>query len=221
MGRKIKIRVFKFTNCNDCQAEILKQKEKFSELKNTLDFKFEPEKIEKAEIAFVQGSISKEQEIKKLEKIRKNSRYLIALGSCSLFGSAISRITGKKIIAFTPVVKYVKVDYALRGCPIIGSEFFEVIKNFIAGKIKRDPEIPVCRECKARHLQCLIKNGKFCAGPITYAGCKAICLKNNAPCIGCRGIMRDANLKSWVKKMRENGFEKEALKILEIFNRKP
>jgi sulfhydrogenase subunit delta len=117
-----------------------------------------------------------------------------------------------------PIEKYIEVDYKLRGCPIVGEEFLGIIKNLLAGKTLRDFEIPVCHECRLNNNSCLIERGKFCAGPITYFGCKAICPENNASCIGCRGMTKDLNLKSWIKKMKEIGFEEKAIEILKIFN---
>jgi len=228
MVRKIKIGIFKFTSCSGCQVEILNHAKKFLELANKVDFKYikilRKGKIQYFDISFVEGSVSEKWEIEQLKEIRRKTNYLIAMGACSSLGGIskmqnyISREITKNSL---PIGKYVRVDYKLRGCPIVGEEFFRVIKELLVGKTLRDFEISICRECRARKNSCLIERGKFCAGPITYFGCKAICPENNVSCIGCRGIMRDANLKSWIKKMKENGFEKEAKDILKIFNYEP
>jgi coenzyme F420-reducing hydrogenase gamma subunit len=228
MVRKIKIGIFKFTCCSGCQIEILNLGKKFLELTEELDFRYikilRKGKIQNFDIAFIEGSASQKWEIEQLKEIRKKARYLIALGSCSALGG-ISKMQNyvdkKKNISSLPIEKYVKVDYKLRGCPIVGEEFLRIIKDLLAGKTLRDFEIPVCHECRVNNNSCLIERGKFCAGPITYFGCKAICPENNAPCIGCRGIIKDTNLKSWMKKMKENGFEKEAKDILKIFDHEP
>ena len=48
-------------------------------------------------------------------------------------------------------------------------------------KVKRDYEgLPNMEDC-------LIEQGYICAGPITKAGCGALCIRVNAPCSGCYG----------------------------------
>jgi len=48
-------------------------------------------------------------------------------------------------------------------------------------KVKRDYEgLPNLEDC-------LIEQGYICAGPITKAGCGALCVRVNAPCSGCYG----------------------------------
>lgn len=47
--------------------------------------------------------------------------------------------------------------------------------------------IPVCAECPLYGSECLLNLGIACLGPVTIAGCDAICTKERSPCIGCRG----------------------------------
>ena len=48
-------------------------------------------------------------------------------------------------------------------------------------KVKRDYEgLPNLEDC-------LIEQGYICAGPVTKAGCGALCVRVNAPCSGCYG----------------------------------
>lgn len=228
---KKKVGVFKFTCCSGCQVEILNQAENFLDLAKKFDFEYmkilRKGKIEKFDIAFIEGAVSSKQGVELIREIRKKTKYLIALGSCAVLGgvSAMQNfVKNKKKIncpskdSSVPVEKYVKVDYNLRGCPIVGSEFLQMINNLLAGKTLRDYEIPVCRECRRNNNRCLIEKGEFCAGPITYFGCDAICPENNHPCIGCRGITKDANLKEWKKKMREKGFKEESKEVLRVFD---
>lgn len=230
MVRKIKVGIFKFTSCSGCQIEILAHVKKFFELSKKIDLKYmkilRKGKIEDFDIGFIEGSISQNWEIEQLRDIRKKTKYLIALGSCAVVGgiSSLQNYLQKGIKLpkkAYPIEKYIEVDYNLRGCPINGEEFVEVINFLIVGKTLKDREIPVCNECKKNNNLCLIKQNKFCAGPITYSGCRAICPENNYSCIGCRGITKDANLKEWIKRMQELGFKNEVKEVLKTFKYEP
>ncbi|OYT43079.1 MAG: hypothetical protein B6U88_01950 [Candidatus Aenigmarchaeota archaeon ex4484_56] len=216
MVKKIKVGVFKFTSCSGCEIEILTQGKKFFDITEKFDFKYikilKKGRIDSFDICFVEGAVSTDEEINLLKEIRKKTKYLIALGSCAVLGG-ISALKNKKEKSF-PIDKHVEVDYRLRGCPVSGDEFIRVVKDIAAGKTLRDMEVPVCYECKRNKNTCLIKKGEFCAGPITYSGCRAICPENNVPCIGCRGIMKDANIEEWTKKMKK--FKEEIKEVMKF-----
>lgn len=75
--------------------------------------------------------------------------------------------------------------------------------------------IPVCSECSLHGELCLVKQGIPCLGPITVAGCDAECTRQKAPCIGCRGFIK--NVITWRDALRfykENGIEKGDLEII-------
>ena len=233
---KKKVGVFKLTSCLGCQIEILNLGERFLELTKNFDFKYmkilKRGKLGKFDIAFIEGAVSSNQEIELVRKIRMKSKYLVALGSCAILGgiSAMQNFVSAKNlrkINYTPVEnslpieRYVKVDYKLRGCPIVGIEFLQMVNDLLAGKTLREIETPVCNECRKNNNQCLIEKKCFCAGPITYYGCKAICIEKGGFCFGCRGITKDANLKEWLRKMKKNGFEQQAKEVLRVFNHEP
>jgi len=47
--------------------------------------------------------------------------------------------------------------------------------------------IPVCSECPLYGDDCLLSRGEPCLGPLTVAGCNALCPRDGSPCLGCRG----------------------------------
>jgi coenzyme F420-reducing hydrogenase gamma subunit len=59
----------------------------------------------------------------------------------------------------------------------------------------------------------------FCLGPITRAGCEAVCPENGQYCIGCRGVISNVNKNGAVEMLKKHGFSvKEAMKRMDMFN---
>jgi coenzyme F420-reducing hydrogenase gamma subunit len=108
-----------------------------------------------------------------------------------------------------PIEEVVKVDYHIHGCPIDREEFVEVTKSLLLGKKPRIPDYPVCVECQMRENVCLFEKGMVCMGPVTRAGCKAICPTYNDGCTGCRGLIDDPNLSSHKNLLNEHGLSVE------------
>ena len=104
-----------------------------------------------------------------------------------------------------PIEAVIKVDYWIQGCPIDKDEFIEVTKAILLGKKPRIPDYPVCVECQMRENVCLFEKGIVCMGPVTRAGCKAICPTYNDGCTGCRGLIDDPNLSSHKNLLSEHG----------------
>jgi sulfhydrogenase subunit delta len=230
----MKIGIVKLTSCMGCEVEIIKNKE-FFELKDKIDFVYFPMakkgKVDESfDIIFCEGAVSSEEELQLIKNAREKARLLIALGTCAVTGGISAQrnylpneqriISRHKLTekAF-PIEKVVKIDYKIRGCPIIGDEFYQVLKDVSAGKTLRERNFPVCLECKQLEIECLLKKGIMCAGPITQGGCKAICPFNSVGCKGCRGFVKDAEMESWMKDLEKYGIRKdEAEEILKIFN---
>jgi hypothetical protein len=76
----------------------------------------------------------------------------------------------------TPISAHVPVNYELRGCPIDRRQLLEVLSAFLVGRKPDLPDTSVCTECKRRGLTCVIvAEGTPCLGPVTHAGCGALC----------------------------------------------
>jgi coenzyme F420-reducing hydrogenase gamma subunit len=100
----------------------------------------------------------------------------------------------------------VPVDIELPGCPISKTEFEWLLRELILGIEPRFPRYSVCVECKQRINTCVMDMGILCLGPVTMAGCNAVCPRNRAGCWGCRGPAEEANYESLVEILREHGF---------------
>lgn len=202
---KPKIAIVNLSSCSGCQVEIVNLGNKFLDLLEFIEIGNFPLIEERAELrqskktkkpydlTFVEGLPITKEEIKYLKNLRKRTKFLAALGTCAW----MSRM--KDIV---------KIDFQLTGCPINKDEFYQAICEFLNGKLLKISQRPVCYECQIKEYQCLLQKNLPCLGPITLAGCQAICLKNNFPCQGCRGSFEEADLKKMEKFLKKKGFKK-------------
>ena len=223
---KPRVAFFSFSSCEGCQLVVLSIEEQLLDLVNLIDIvsfrEAMSEKSDDYDIAFVEGSITRTSEIERIKKIRNTAKVIIALGACATIGGINSLknqfemnkvkdiVYGKmadnyETIPTRPIEAVIKVDYWIQGCPIDKDEFIEVTKSILLGKKPRIPDYPVCVECQMRENVCLFEKGIVCMGPVTRAGCKAICPAYNDGCTGCRGLIDDPNLSSHKNLLSEHG----------------
>jgi coenzyme F420-reducing hydrogenase gamma subunit len=221
-----RVAFFSFSCCEGCQLFVLTIEEQLVELINLIDIvsfrEAMSEKSEDYDIAFVEGSITTTSEIERIKKIRETAKTVIALGACATIGGINclkNQFEMKKVkeivygemadnfdtIPARPIEAVIKVDYWIQGCPIDKDEFIEVTKAILLGKKPRIPDYPVCVECQMKENVCLFEKGIVCMGPVTRAGCKAICPTYNDGCVGCRGLIDDPNLSSHKNLLSEHG----------------
>jgi coenzyme F420-reducing hydrogenase gamma subunit len=97
----------------------------------------------------------------------------------------------------TPIAEHVSVDFELRGCPINKHQLIELVAATLA---RRKPNVPthsVCIECKRKANVCIaVARGVPCLGPVTQAGCGALCPSYDRGCYGCYGPMESTNTAS-------------------------
>ncbi|MEM0492562.1 MAG: hypothetical protein QXS02_01180 [Candidatus Thermoplasmatota archaeon] len=218
MKNKPRVAVFDFADCEGCELQIANLEEEILDLVDIVDIvsfrEVMKEHTDDYDIAIVEGSIIRPMDEKRLQKIRRNAKILIALGACATIGGvnkirnqwnpeeAIKIVYGdneqlknneffnaQKAKALNEVVP---VDYYIHGCPVDRDEFKKILTSIILGKKPEIPTYPVCVECKKKENICQFEKGAFCLGPITRAGCKAICPTHNSPCEGCRGLLKKA-----------------------------
>jgi len=228
---KPKTGFFSFTCCQGCQFTILFIDELLDIFKklDVKHFHLLKEKNRRAEfdLAFVEGAITTKREVIKLKKIRNKTKFLVAVGACACHGGIPSN---KNFLERSELQKYVynqemlddsikatgldahvKVDYYMRGCPIIKEEFVDFVHKFIHGEIKKEFQGPVCNECPRRGKDCLLKQGKLCLGALTHGGCDALCPRKDVGCIMCRGPLRD-NFANEIKLFKNFGLSEQDIK---------
>jgi coenzyme F420-reducing hydrogenase gamma subunit len=214
---KPKVAFFDFTSCEGCQLTVVDSLQTHVDLLDAVEIiQFREAMTEKDEdyaIAFVEGSISRESDETRLKQIRERAKVLVALGACAHLGgiNAIKNaqplddvrryVYGDKANWYEtyparPLSAVVQVDAFIPGCPIDREEFIEVVKAALLGKKLSVPDYPLCVECKRKENVCLFHKGGFCLGPVTRAGCDAICPTYGDGCEGCRGLIPNSNINS-------------------------
>ena len=211
---KPRVAIFDFADCEGCELQIANLEEEILDLLSIVDVvsfrEVMKEHSDDYDIAIIEGSIMRPKDEERLKYIRQHAKILIALGACAAIG-CVNTLRNqwtadevKKEVYGTAKLndqlfnvgpaktlnEVVPVDYYINGCPINPDEFKQVITALALGKKPEIAQYPVCVECKKRENVCQYELGHFCLGPISRAGCNAICPSNNAPCDGCRGILK-------------------------------
>jgi sulfhydrogenase subunit delta len=213
---KPRVAVFKMASCDGCQLQLLDAEEALLELAGAIEIANFAEASSNMlegpyDVTLVEGSVSTPEQIGQLKKIRADTTFLITIGACATSGGIQALRNWKDVKEYTrlvyaspeyistldrsmPVGSYVHVDFELRGCPINKMQLLEVLNAYLN---KRKPTVPshsVCVECKLRGTTCvMVAHETPCMGPVTHAGCGAICPTYARGCYGCFGPMENAN----------------------------
>jgi len=211
---KPKVAFFDFAGCEGDQLQVVNLEEQLLDLLEQVEVvsfrEAMKEHSDEYDIAFVEGSITRESDEARLKEIRNNAKLLVAIGACATIGgiNAMKNLQDpQKVKEYVygkdaanietyparPISAVVKVDACVHGCPIDRNEFLEVVKALLLGKKPEIPNHPVCVECKAAEQVCVFEKGQFCIGPVTRAGCGAACITQGSICWGCRGFVDNPN----------------------------
>jgi sulfhydrogenase subunit delta len=229
---KPKVAFFDFASCEGCQLTVVDGLQTYPELLGAVEIVNFREASSRREddylIAFVEGSITREEDEPRLRKIREQAAILVALGACAHTGcvNALKNLQplddvrqyvyGDKAewyptYAARPIGAVVQVDVVIPGCPIDRDEFIKVVKALLVGKNPPIPDYPVCVECKLKGNVCMFHIGKPCLGPVTRAGCGAICPTSGDGCEGCRGFIPNPNENAMKDVLDEAGLTVEGI----------
>jgi hypothetical protein len=82
------------------------------------------------------------------------------------------------------------------------------------------PNHAVCVDCKRAGVVCvMVAQGVPCLGPITHAGCGALCPGYDRGCYGCYGPAKGPNVPSLARRFGGMGVTPEALdRMFHTFN---
>jgi sulfhydrogenase subunit delta len=237
---KPKLAFFDFTGCEGCQLEVINFETELVELLEHVDIvnfrEAMTERSDDYDIAFIDGAISTESDIERIKQIREQAKVLITIGACSSLGGVNCLKNSRPMeenlrivygdaanyydtIPARPVSAVVPVDYELSQCPVNRYEFIKLTKALLLGKRFKLPNYPVCVECKMAGNVCVFEKGGFCLGPVTRAGCNAICVTTGRHCWGCRGLVDDPNVDSEKELLQKHGLSvNDILSQFRLFN---
>lgn len=241
-AQKLRLAVWKFASCDGCQLSLLDCEDELLAVADRVEIANFPEASSAMQpgpydISLVEGSITRAEDVERIHDVRRQSKFLITIGACATAGGIQALRNFKNINEFislvyakpeyidtlstsTAIEDHVKVDFELRGCPINKEQLLEVINAFVNGRKPNTPTYSVCQECKkAGHICVMVAQGTACLGPVTQAGCGAICPGYNRGCYGCFGPSEQPNTESLSKKLKElNMQDEQILRIYSTFN---
>jgi coenzyme F420-reducing hydrogenase gamma subunit len=208
--QRAKLAVWKFASCDGCQLSLLGCEDELLTIADQVEIAYFLEASSAVmpgpyDLSLVEGSITTEADRKRIQKVREQSRVLVTIGACATSGGiqALKNFGKAKeylnivyahpeyidtLEESTPISKHVKVDFELYGCPIDKGQLLEVLSAFLIGRKPVIPTSSVCMECKRQGLVCvMVAANEPCLGPVTQAGCGALCPRYGRGCFGCFG----------------------------------
>ncbi|MCL5047222.1 MAG: oxidoreductase [Firmicutes bacterium] len=239
---KAKLAVWKFASCDGCQLSILDCEDELLAIADAVEIANFTEMTRKVidgpyDISLVEGSITTADDAQRIVEIRKNSAVIVAIGACATAGGIQALRNYADIDEYVSAVyahpeyistlatsrsisDFIKVDLELHGCPVNKEHLIELVAASLAGRKPRIPQYSVCEECKLRGNVCVVVAENMpCLGPVTSAGCGALCPAVKRGCYGCFGPMQKANTTSLAIRLKENGADEDKLhRMFKTFN---
>lgn len=234
--------VFKLTSCDGCQLTLLDCEDELLLLAGKIDIVHFPEGASPAcdqgpfDLAIIEGSVSTPEQAQEVRDIRARAKVLVTIGACATSGGIqalrnfASHDEYQKVVYAQPdiiaslatstaVSQHVVVDFELRGCPIDKGQLLELISAYLRGRTPAIKNESVCFECKRRGTVCIVVTDNTpCLGPVTHAGCGAICPAFKRGCYGCFGPRESAATESLATQMKNIGqSEEEILRAFRLF----
>jgi sulfhydrogenase subunit delta len=236
------VAVWKFASCDGCQLTLLDCEDELLTLAGEIEIASFPEATRATvegpyDVSLVEGSVTTLHDAERIREIRAQSRALITIGACATSGGIQALRNYADVDAFasivyaspdyistlqtsTPISAHVPVDFELTGCPIDKRQLLEVIAAHLQRRRPRVRAHSVCVECKRRGTVCvMVAHGTPCLGPVTHAGCGALCPSFDRGCYGCFGPMETPNLASLTRKLHVLGMdERDVERVFRTFN---
>jgi sulfhydrogenase subunit delta len=241
-ARKPKLAVWKFASCDGCQLSLLDCEDELLALAGEVEIAYFLEASRATvkgpyDLSLVEGSVTTAHDVERIRRVRRISRHLVTIGACATAGGIQALKNFADVNDFlsvvyaspeyvstletsTPVSAHVPVDFELHGCPIDKRQLLEVITAFLHGRRPRIPSTSVCMECKRRGTVCvMVAHGTPCLGPVTHAGCGAICPAYDRGCYGCFGPMETPNTVSLTRRLEVLGMGERGIeRVFRTFN---
>jgi len=227
---KPKLAVWKFSSCDGCQLSVLDLEDELLALASEIEIAYflEATREEVAgpyDVSLVEGSITTPQDARRILEVRAASKTLVTIGACATAGGiqalrnfadvedflSVVYATPEYVSTLetsTPISAHVPVDFELQGCPINKRQLLEVLSAFLNARRPAIAGHSVCIECKRAGNVCvMVAHGTPCLGPVTHAGCGALCPAYDRGCYGCYGPMEAPNtgaLSAWYERLGQD-----------------
>jgi len=237
--RRPKVAVWKFTSCDGCQLCLLDLEDEILTIAEKLEIAYFMEATRAVvkgpyDLSIVEGSMSTPEHLEQIKHVRLSSRFLLPIGTCATSGGiqALRNFADVKdylavvyerpdyleaLAESTPVSQHVPVDLELQGCPPNKYQLLEVVGAFLHGRKPRLESASVCLECKRRGSVCvLVARGILCLGPVTHAGCGALCPAHHRGCYGCFGPKETPNT-GWLSRWFSQHLGRSEAELLRAF----
>ncbi len=239
---KPKLAVWKFSSCDGCQLSLLDCEDELLTVASKIEIANFPEASREVidgpyDLSLVEGSITTPHDLERIKEVRKISKYLITIGACATAGGIQALKNFKSVKDFISIVyatpdyistldkstaisDHVKVDFELHGCPINKEQLLEVISAFLKGRKPNVFAHSVCLECKlAGNICVMVSHGTACLGPVTHAGCGALCPSYTRGCFGCYGAKENTNTNSLSNRLYQLGVKnQDIMKLFRSYN---
>jgi sulfhydrogenase subunit delta len=242
MARRPKLAVWKFASCDGCQLSVLDCEDELLALAGEVDIAYflEASSAPAAgpyDLSLVEGSVTTPEDAERIRRVRRQSRRLVTIGACATSGGIQALRNFADVEDFvaavyaspeyvstlatsTAISEHVHVDYELHGCPIDKLQLLEVISAFLNERRPAIASHSVCVECKRAGNVCvMVAHGTPCLGPVTHAGCGALCPSYHRGCYGCFGPMetpRPEALSPWLSSLGMQ--EVDLVRVYRTFN---
>ncbi len=233
-ARSPRLAVWKFSSCDGCQLSLLDCEDELLELTGAVEIAYFLEASSATrrgpyDLSLVEGSVTTPHDLERIQTVRRQSKHLVTIGACATTGGIQALKNFADVDEFidavyatpafistlatsTPISDHVQVDFELQGCPINKYQLLEVVTALLAGRRPNMPATSVCTECKRRGTICvMVAHGTACLGPVTHAGCGAICPFYNRGCYGCYGPKETPNTVSLAHWLGTLGADEPAL----------
>ncbi|MBC7290588.1 MAG: oxidoreductase [Actinotalea sp.] len=234
--------VWKFASCDGCQLTLLNCEDELMALAGAVRIAYFPEATRAVvdgpyDLSLVEGSVTTPEEVERIGQIRAMSRHLVTIGACATTGGIQALRNFADVAEFrsvvyahpeylstldrsTPISAHVTVDFELRGCPVDKNQLLEVLAAYLQRRRPRIPTYSVCVECKRRGAVCVtVAHGTPCLGPVTQAGCGALCPAFARGCYGCFGPQDSPNTSALADRLLAAGMAPdEVMRVYRTFN---
>lgn len=234
--------VWKFASCDGCQLSLLNCEQELLALAGDIDIAHFLEATSAVrpgpyDLSLVEGSVTTAHDEQRIRDIRAQSRLLVTIGACATAGGIqalrnmqdveeLKRLVYAQpehletLATSTPISEHVRVDFELHGCPVDRGQLLEVVAAMVHGRTPDIQPHSVCVECRRRGTVCvMVAHGTPCLGPVTHAGCGALCPAHHRGCYGCFGPKETPNTAALDRRWQDLGAsDRDLVRVYRTFN---